>query len=130
MAGSNTWIPVILAIIAAFGGAPLFKYLAERVRGNVAISQAKLADFEAEKAAFRKEREQFREDQQRESLRIRAENVSMRDAMNDLSTRNGWLEGQLARANEQIRELETQVAWLHENGTDRRSRPRMPKETT
>ncbi len=112
MAGSSTWVPVVLAIIAAFGGAPLFKYLAARVQSNTAISKENLSAFEQEKADFRKERDQFWADQRRDALNVRGENVSMRDAMNDLSNRNGWLEGQLESCHRRIKELEAEVTLL------------------
>ncbi len=109
MAGSNTWIPVILAVVAAFGGAPLFKYLAARVKSNAAIKQDSITAFEKEKEVFRKERDQFWADQRRDALAVRGENVSMRDAMNDLSNRNGWLEGQLEACHRRIKELEADM---------------------
>ncbi len=112
MAGSNSWGPVVIAVFAAFGGAPLFRYLAARVQANAATSQKELDAFEAEKAVFRQERDQFWADQRRDALNVRGENVSMRDAMNDLSNRNGWLEGQLESSRKRIIQLETELAQL------------------
>ncbi len=112
MEASSGWIPVVLAFIAAFGGAPLFKFLAERVRGNVALSESNRADFEKEKAEFRKDRDTFWDEQRRDAASTRLENKTMRDAYNDLSTRNGWLDGQLARCNEHVTDLENEVRLL------------------
>jgi polyhydroxyalkanoate synthesis regulator phasin len=116
MDGSSSWVTVVVALIAAFGGAPLFKYLQSRVQGNVAKSLADRADFEAEKAEFRKEREAFWAEQRRTAQSDRLEAKTLRDAYNDLSNRNGWLEGQLARCNERVDELEAEVTKLRGNG--------------
>ncbi len=109
MAGSSTWVPVVLAIVAAFGGAPLFKYLAARVQSNVTLSKENLTAFEQEKADFRKEREQFWADQRRDAQGMKLENSTYRDAMNDQANRNGWLEGQLEACHRRIKELEAEM---------------------
>jgi predicted nucleic acid-binding Zn-ribbon protein len=116
MDGSNPWVTVVVALIAAFGGAPLFKYLQSRVQTSTAKTAADRRDFDAEKAEFRKERDAFWTERQKDAQSVKLENRTMRDAMTDLSNRNGWLEGQLARCNERVDELEAEVTKLRGNG--------------
>lgn len=112
MGASSPWVVVIVAIVGAFGGSPLFKYLAARVSSRAAVSDSERAAFQEELQGFRRERDQFWADQRKEAQSVKLENRTYRDAYNDLSTRNGWLEGQLARCNEQNKEQEAEIARL------------------
>ena len=113
---SNEWLTVLAALIASFGGAPLFKFLAERARGNVALSQTERRQFDNERAEFRKEREAFWAEQRKAAQGERLEAKTLRDAYNDVLQINGRLEGQLSSALHRITELEAEVTRLRGNG--------------
>lgn len=113
---SNDWVTILAALIASFGGAPLFKFLAARARGNVAVKQSDRLAFEHERAEFRKERQAFWDEQRQRAQSDRLEAKTLRDAYNDVLGRNGYLEGQLARCNDRIKELDAELARLRGNG--------------
>lgn len=109
---SNGWITVVAALIASFGGAPLFKYLAERAKGSASIKQSERQQFDAERMQFRQEREAFWAEQRKQAQSERLEAKTLRDAYNDVINRNGRLEGQLSSALQRIVELEAEVSRL------------------
>ena len=112
MEASSPWVVIILAIIGSFGGAPLFKYLAERVRGNVAQSEKHRLAFEKEKEKFELEKSQFWAERRRDAQSLKLENQTYRDAMNDLLNQNGWLKGQLERCVQERTEAEAEIVRL------------------
>lgn len=113
---SSGWLTIAAALIGAFGGAPLFKYLAERAKGSAAVKQSDRVAFDQEKAEFRKRQEAFWEEQRKSAQSDKLEARTLRDAHNDLINRNGWLEGQLAISLQRIKELEDEVTRLRGNG--------------
>ena len=118
MDASNPWVTIIAAVVASFGGAPLFKFLAERARGNAALSQTERRQFDNERAEFRKQQEAFWSEQRKAAQSERLEAKTLRDAYNDVIGINGRLEGQLSSAVQRIEELEAEVTRLRGHGHD------------
>lgn len=112
MGASSPWVTVILAFMAAFGGAPLFRYLAERVKLNAKSVQTERAAIDKERKEIQRERAAMQEQRDRDVQSMRLEIRTYREALNDMQLKLGRLEGQTERDNVHIAELQAEIARL------------------
>lgn len=112
MEATSPWVTVIVAAIAAFGGAPLFTFLAERIKGQAAVRRMDREGLEREREDLKAERRKLEEYRQRMVENDRLELRTLRGAFNEVVETNGRLQGMLARADEELEDLRAELAAL------------------